>query len=677
MIMHSITENYHELQTLFLAAFDSLVKDGFVPTATENPSYTEKDIAGFKKDLVENKFIVSVCGQIKAGKSSLLNFLLFDLNKPALPVAPTPWTAKLTKIVFGEKDRARVHFYSTAEWEMLRTAMVTDEDNEEAPPVNYFEKYLRPDLEKSAAAGVFDREYILSAPKVVELERLEQLADYVGSKGQYTPFVSTVEVFVHNEALRDVVIVDTPGINDPNELRSKATTEFINQSSAVVYLFHSTIPMGKADLVFIDRHLASVPPSRIVFGMAKSDRVKDIEVIRKYIEGHLRNNADLKERNLLRDGKVYPFSTMAAVIRRKRELGLPLTENEAYFEGITQPLLIQKGGMMGDLFEAIEKHIMQDKAEGVLEAAYERVKSVCIARINAISAAIGSKEQIITDLELSAAGLEEKIRKVKSVRDLIDRLIADSERQKTRLLIRLREEILEKKDLIRPRARASFSAWLDNRKAREAIQLSGFEVQRILTEEIKLQVSDTVADAFFKELEDFQQKLKAQLKEETKEVLPFNRYGFIFAPVIPLRQILSNSLDVLKEMPAALEKLREAILGFTRENRTKVNITAAVFAMMDGPVSDFCSTLNAGINKELQEFFLQLTEEVRGFLNQYQQNLNDLSADSTDKSEQVEAARQALLPLQTELERSKRAFASIESEAGAKWRIYQSKSDRS
>lgn len=44
---------------------------------------------------------IGIMGQVKAGKSSFLNALLFG-GKPILPEAATPKTANLTKISYGK-----------------------------------------------------------------------------------------------------------------------------------------------------------------------------------------------------------------------------------------------------------------------------------------------------------------------------------------------------------------------------------------------------------------------------------------------------------------------------------------------------------------------------------------------------------------------------------------------
>src|SRR5579859_7288245 len=117
--MIPITRHYEEIKEGFLSMFDRLVSEGFVPLSTGRRSYTVADVDAFRKDLTSGRYIISVCGQINAGKSTFLNFLVFG-GRPILPEAATPWTAKLTHISYGAREQARVCFYSRAEWESVK-----------------------------------------------------------------------------------------------------------------------------------------------------------------------------------------------------------------------------------------------------------------------------------------------------------------------------------------------------------------------------------------------------------------------------------------------------------------------------------------------------------------------------------------------------------------------------
>jgi GTPase Era involved in 16S rRNA processing len=670
--MSKITGHYEELRDSFLAVFDTLVSEKFVVAEDKKTDYTPADIAGFKNDLAEGKFIVSVCGQMNAGKSTLLNHLIFD-DEEILPAAATPWTAKLTEIGFGEKDRALIVFYSQTQWDALKKLEVPDSENPDTM-IRYFDKYLEPELKRLAAEGIFAEEFIKREARVMELDDLKQLRPYLTSKGVYTPFVSHVKILTNKPIVRDLIIVDTPGLNDPNELRSRLTTEFIIQSSAVVYLFFSTSPLTSADLDFIDRHLFSIPSSKIVFGMSRSDLIKDINGIRQYIEENLKTVPELKDRNLLVDSQVFPFSTMAAVIKKKEDKNIPLTENERFFMRKMSRTLIESGGLMDKFLLGIERNLMDDKAGAILDVAYSRIKAVCLARINRLSADLGFAEQKIEDQTLSIGELEEKIKKVKSISSLINDAIDAFEEKKNEVLTGISERILANRQAIITDARSGYSSWIESVKVPEALKLSAFEINRILVEQATTHMDSALAGTSFSDLEDFQTNLKNKIKAATTEIMPLRRWAFVFRPIIPVRAIIDEALRSLKNIAPELEKLRVAFLDlFTQKEATRANLKGKVFEIIDTVVREFCILLNSKVNQQLDDFFNELKKEIRDYLNRYTDELTQLKADSTDKSGQLDKARAQLEQTKAELEKYSRSFESIESSAGAQWRAYTSK----
>ena len=75
------------------------------------------------------KLNIGVVGQVKAGKSSFLNSLLFD-GKEILPKASTPKTATLTKMEYSEENAICIEYYSLEEWEVLEENALVELDDE-------------------------------------------------------------------------------------------------------------------------------------------------------------------------------------------------------------------------------------------------------------------------------------------------------------------------------------------------------------------------------------------------------------------------------------------------------------------------------------------------------------------------------------------------------------------
>ena len=378
--MPNILGDFEKKKKYLLHLFDQLVELKFVPCKLGETSITQNDIACYKKDLVDERFVISVCGQINAGKSTLLNYLLFN-GKDIIPTDDTPWTAKLTDFRYGVKDGVRITFYSEKEWQKLKSLSVHDETTGKSE--NYFAKFLQTYVDRAAKNGIFDKEVIRSNARVFSTEELD-ISNYVSKDGIYTPFVSKVEVTLHNDLLRDIIMVDTPGLNDPNELRSQVTKEWIKHSNAIIMIFYAGRPFEKSDLDFIDTYLIFVPTEKHVFALSKIDTQDGYERAQDYIEHNLRTNKQLKDRHFLGNSKIHPISTISAIIKHKIENGIELTEDEEYYHNRIKkesPELIEHGGYLKEFLQGIEKNLMQDKGKSLIRNAEKKVHSTCLSKI--------------------------------------------------------------------------------------------------------------------------------------------------------------------------------------------------------------------------------------------------------------------------------------------------------
>ena len=210
---------------------------------------------------------IGILGRVKAGKSSFLNAIVFK-GQNVLPKAATPMTAALTILEYGNDFEALVDFYSKDEIEDIKSkhqlckkelvrleeqkfqefkernkAGKSDSDLREMSEkfaINelktdgtiyaYYEQYER--ILKSGInyANISNEEKII-ANSYDELN--EKLKDYVGSNGKYMPFTKSISLRLNEDMLKDVKIIDTPGINDPIVSREQRTRELIAECDAV------------------------------------------------------------------------------------------------------------------------------------------------------------------------------------------------------------------------------------------------------------------------------------------------------------------------------------------------------------------------------------------------------------------------------------------------------------
>ena len=170
---------------------------------------------------------VAIVGNVKSGKSSLINALL---GGKMASVDPTPETSVLVKYrATDEKNYVRVGFYSDIEWTKLWNSV----KKANAKSGNVFEnEYKRLGSEKLRA------EYVDHKPIYVEATQdtiYDEIYKWTCSESPEHFFVKEVEVGYQGDIFpKDVVLVDTPGLRDPIEFRSRITRNYINRSDWVL-----------------------------------------------------------------------------------------------------------------------------------------------------------------------------------------------------------------------------------------------------------------------------------------------------------------------------------------------------------------------------------------------------------------------------------------------------------
>lgn len=263
----------------------------------------------------ENRVLrIGIVGEVKAGKSSFLNALLFKGNK-VLPEAATPMTAALTRISYSEKPKAEVHFYSERDWKAIETLNDQYETEYERLKMEYIEsrqngsrnpfktrvetasspveiteaevvRYVNDHVSEQMKGGYelvqmvkqrglfasdfFDR--IASIDQVSDTEQLMNcLNEYVGANGKYTPFVKSTNLYLDMPELRGIEVIDTPGTNDPILSRGLATKNQLSECDVIFLLSSAGQFMKAQDIEFMMNLLPSEGISNGVIVGSKFD----------------------------------------------------------------------------------------------------------------------------------------------------------------------------------------------------------------------------------------------------------------------------------------------------------------------------------------------------------------------------------------------------------------------
>lgn len=275
--MNIFTNDNKEFET-FVGQVENIVDDVTGYAKEDDISGLNKLIDNFKlktKDFYrENrKLNIGVVGQVKSGKSSFLNTLLFG-GKEILPKASTPKTATLTKMEYSEENIIQIEYYSPKEWEVLEENAAVDIEDE-------IYTSAREIVDMVKRNGVDTAPYLEKGIDRIEFDTYEDLIsslnDYVGEDGRFTPIVKAVTLFLNKDEFKGLSIVDTPGLNDPIASRTIRTKEFMEVCDVVFFLSQSGSFLDKSDWILLSSQLPQKGVKKLVLIASKYDSgIRDI-----------------------------------------------------------------------------------------------------------------------------------------------------------------------------------------------------------------------------------------------------------------------------------------------------------------------------------------------------------------------------------------------------------------
>lgn len=288
--MNGIVETRETLEQIIGRYYDFL-GDEAARLCREHSIPSTKDLQADLASIEdENRLLkIGIVGRVKSGKSSLLNALLFK-GQSILPEAATPMTAALTTLSHGEIYSAEVVFFSQEDfediedrhreykrqWKGLYERFLEEEQEEEnqketssqRSPEEQAQIRANIEMEEKTELAAVHEQYTnmidtgmsirdLKESTLLEFENVlelgSQLKEYVGEGGSYMPFTKSVNIRLPQEALKDIEIVDTPGIDDPVQSREERTREHLNQCDVVLIVSPAGEFMSDEDLKLMHR----------------------------------------------------------------------------------------------------------------------------------------------------------------------------------------------------------------------------------------------------------------------------------------------------------------------------------------------------------------------------------------------------------------------------------------
>ncbi len=348
---------------------------------------------------------IGVVGQIKYGKSTLLNALIFGNN--FLPVAATPMTASLSYITYGDVE-IEVEFYTPEEWKDIEKLSKEKDDS----------------VEVKAAQEVVENSSIIRTefPTLLGKKRkikFSELQNYVSEGGRYVPVTKSLSIKWPSERLKGFEIVDTPGFNDPIASREVRAKELLSKADVVLVLLYAQRPFDVTDKKIIFDKIRTVGTGKVVIVVNKYDLLLNDhgaeEKVINYIKEKLEDEVSKIERedpiigNIFKNAQVIPFSSLMALlgkmeikdIQQDKNLDWKFNNLKHEYPALKTQSDFLKLSKLSELEKAIDDIIKKDKLKILVQKPIAFITGKAKKKRNQI-------EKKLYGLEMEEKGLNRK-----------------------------------------------------------------------------------------------------------------------------------------------------------------------------------------------------------------------------------------------------------------------------
>jgi signal recognition particle receptor subunit beta len=254
---------------------------------------------------------IAVIGQVKAGKSTLINALI---RRPGfLPADVNPWTAVVTNMHFGGKtDAGAVYqFFDEADWQHLaaggrllelsqRLGIALDADTLASQV-----RLMRERAEQRLGLQfqqLLGKQHRFASASAEVLERYVCVGDFnpnaagplVPGLGRFADITKSADLYFDLPPFAyPTTIIDTPGTNDPFLVRDELSREALKSADAYIIVLNAQQALSSSDLDLL-RFLHGLQKSRLVVFVNRIDSLSNPVADGEIVVAHIRSKLALE-----------------------------------------------------------------------------------------------------------------------------------------------------------------------------------------------------------------------------------------------------------------------------------------------------------------------------------------------------------------------------------------------
>ncbi len=162
----------------------------------------------------------------------------------------------------GFKNVSKMFSGNKSDKEVPKERVLSDEDilekagkiakntlNEDTKLVSLYDQYEK--MKKSGSLNTKNLDPHIQANSLQELN--QKLLQFVGADGKYMPYTKAVQISLNNPNLKDLEVIDTPGVNDPIASREEHTKALLKDCDVVFIISPSGQFLTDSDMDLFDR----------------------------------------------------------------------------------------------------------------------------------------------------------------------------------------------------------------------------------------------------------------------------------------------------------------------------------------------------------------------------------------------------------------------------------------
>lgn len=233
-----------------------------------------------------------------------------------------------------------------------------NELNNDAKLTASHDQYER--MKKSGLINPKDLETRIQADSLEELN--QKLYQFVGKEGKFMPYTKAVQISLNNPNLKDLEIIDTPGVNDPIVSREARTKALLKECDVVFVIIPSGNFLTDSDMDLFDRVSNKEGIQRVYFVASQADSTvcapSEVENSRHHLPTALTNTQKILSSSL---------NATMSLLKKK------YPHQQEIFESVIKNGIILTSGVCYNLYKDFENQASWEREKEEYQLAWENL----------------------------------------------------------------------------------------------------------------------------------------------------------------------------------------------------------------------------------------------------------------------------------------------------------------